>query len=620
MEHWTMRKLYGIAFLTAFSAFFIQSFYFPSPPVAAEQPTRDGDNQPAIAPAVHRGPVDLRICRDGKSLLVANEQANSISLIDVASRQVVSEFVCGERPAKIDLVGTSQCLVTCSYSGELLWLDFSSSGFQLLHRFDIGFEPVGIAVDEKRKRVFVATALASAVVEIDLQQRQIVRKIDVGPWPRYLTLSPDGSRLAVGCSGDSRIYVIDPMEAKVLYDEPLTGAINIGHLRPSRDGKYAYFPWMVYRTNPIDVRNIQMGWVLASRIARVRLDGSATREAISLDVPRLAVADPHGLALSPNEKRLVCAASGTHELLVYRLPDLPFVGTGGPGDLIDRKLLQDQDLFYRIELGGRPMSVEIADDNRTAYVANYLKDSVQIVDIESKQILDEVVLGKPDRTQLAFRGMEIFYDGRRSLDQWYSCHTCHYNGGTNSRAMDTRNDGSELTFKTVIPLYKVHETAPWTWHGWQDDLEASVAKSFVDSMQGRAITPEDNQAVIEFFKSLKAIPNSNRTPEGNLTAAAERGKAVFESSIAGCATCHSGPNFTDGKIHDVGLGSKDDRYEGYNTPSLLGLASKVRYLHDGRAKSLEAVLKQWHKPEDITGEGKLTEEQLTDLIEYLKSL
>ncbi len=70
------------------------------------------------------------------------------------------------------------------------------------------------------------------------------------------------------------------------------------------------------------------GWVLASRIARVRLDGSADREAISLDVPGLAIADPHGLAITENEKRLVVTASGTHELLVYRLQDLPFEGAG----------------------------------------------------------------------------------------------------------------------------------------------------------------------------------------------------------------------------------------------------------------------------------------------------
>ncbi len=615
-----MRNLYGIAFLLAFLAFGLQSFDVSRPLLRGEQPADKDSQTLKLDVSVHRGPVDLRLSREGNSILVANQASNSVCLIDVKSRRVMSEFICGEHPAKIELVGDSQCLVTCAHSGELLWLEFKPTGFRLLHRFNLGFEPIGIAVDEKRLHAYVASAIASTVTDIDLQQKTIVRKIEVGQWPRYLTLSPDGSRLAVGCSGDSRIYVLDPVKGEVLYDEPLTGAINIGHMRTSRDGKYAYFPWMVYRTNPIDVRNIQMGWVLASRIARIRLDGSATREAISLDVPRMAVADPHGLALSPNEKRLVCAASCTHELLVYRLPDLPFVGTGGPGDLIDRKLLQDRDLFYRIELGGRPMNVEIAEDNRTAYVANYLRDSIQIVDIESKQIVDEVILGQPDRTQLAFRGMEIFYDGRRSLDQWYSCHTCHYNGGTNSKAMDTQNDGSDLTFKTVIPLYEVHKTAPWTWHGWQDDLEASIAKSFIDSMQGKASSSEDNKAVIEFLKSLKPVPNPYRSADGNISDSAQRGKLVFESSIAGCAKCHSGPNFTDGQIHDVGLGSKDDRYSGYNTPSLVGLINKTRYLHDGRAKSLESVLKQWHAPENVNGEGKLTDEQLTDLIEYLKSL
>ena len=43
------------------------------------------------------------------------------------------------------------------------------------------------------------------------------------------------------------------------------------------------FPWMVYRNNPITAGNIRLGWVLASRIARVRLDGPARREAMSLD-------------------------------------------------------------------------------------------------------------------------------------------------------------------------------------------------------------------------------------------------------------------------------------------------------------------------------------------------
>ncbi len=360
--------------------------------------------------------------------------------------------------------------------------------------------------------------------------------------------------------------------------------------------------------------------MLASRIGRVRLDGPSYREAISLDVPRQAVADPHGLVMSSNERRLVVTASGTHELLVYRQPDLPFIGAGRPGDLIDPRLLADNDLFYRIDTGGRPMGIVMAKDDRTVYVANYLKDCVQEIDIESRQLIREISLGLAPEPSLARRGMEIFYDGRRSLDQWYSCHSCHYNGGVNSKAMDTMNDGSMLTMKAVLPLFNVHHTRPWTWHGWQTDLRNAMRKSFTSTMQGRGISDEDARAFEAFLESLELPSNPHLHADGSLTASATRGKMVFESRQAGCADCHNGEYFSDGEIHDVGLGSDEDFYDGFNTPSLVGVYRKVRFLHDGRARSLEAVLTKEHAPEKVAGEAALTPSQLSDLVEYLNSL
>jgi mono/diheme cytochrome c family protein len=414
--------------------------------------------------------------------------------------------------------------------------------------------------------------------------------------------------------------VIDPATGESLYDEPLANGINLGHMVPSSDGLYAYFTWMVYRTNPITVPNIRRGWVLASRIGRVRLDGPADREAISLDVPRKAVADPLGIVLSPDEQTLVASASGTHELLVYRLPDLPFVATGGPGDLIDRALERDRDRFYRIDVGGRPMGLRMAADNRTVYVANYLRNSVQIVDLGEQRVVDEIALGGPSDPSLARRGMAIFYDGGRSLDQWYSCHSCHQDGGINSRPMDTFNDGTPMTLKTVLPLYHVHQTSPWTWHGWQDDLSEAIHKSLTSTMIGQAPTNEETQALLAFFESLEPPPNPFRHPDGGLTEAALRGREIFESSKAGCAECHTGEHLTDGLIHDVGLGSPEDHYEGYNTPSLNGVYRKVRLLHSGRAKSLERVINDLHSPEKVAGESPLTAQETADLIAYLKSL
>lgn len=583
---------------------------------------RAEDSAPDDKPGpTHRSPADLVLAANGKWLVTANGTSSSISLVDLVEGRVVGELACGSHPAAIDLCLDDQhIVVSCSYSGEVLVVEVGPRTLTRQAVIPVGYEPTGLAVSPDGRRAFVGLAATGEIAELDLAAATVVRKIEVGQWPRYLALSPDGSRLAVGCSGESKIVVIDTQRSEVLYEESMTGGVNIGHLQCSADGQYAYFPWMVYRSNPINPGNIRLGWVLASRIGRVRLDGPAYREAISLDVPRKAVADPHGLVISRDEKRLVVSASGTHELLVYRRPDLPFIGIGGPGDLIDRRLLADNDLFYRIEVGGRPLGLAMAADNRTVYVANYLKDCVQEVDIEARTIVREIPLGKTRPLSLARRGMEIFYDGGRSLDQWYSCHSCHYNGGVNSKAMDTMNDGSERTMKTVLPLYHLGETSPWTWHGWQTDLDDAMRKSFTTTMQGSPITPQDARAVLAFLESLQPPPNPFRLADGSLTEAAGRGKQVFESSKAGCANCHRGPYFTDGKIHDVGLGSDEDRYQGFNTPTLLGVYRKVRLLHDGRSKTLEDVLTGDHAPEQVAGEGPLSQQDLADLIEYLKSL
>lgn len=581
----------------------------------------DGSDSPDAHPARDRSPVDLALSPDGQWLVTANETSDTVSLVRTSDGRRVDEIACGRHPADIEFCPDGRTiLVTGTWSGDVTILSLVDGHLQLAGTINVGYEPWGLAVAPEGDRAFVGLVATGQVAEIDVPTRRLVRCFDVGNWPRYLTLSPDGSRLAVGCAGDGRIVVIDTSTGESLYDEPLANGINLGHMVPSADGTYAYFTWMVYRTNPITVSNIRRGWVLASRIGRVRLDGPADREAISLDVPRRAVSDPLGLVISSDERTLVASASGTHELLVYRLPDLPFVATGGPGDLIDRELERDRDRFQRIEVGGRPMGLRMAADNRTVYVANSLRNSVQFVDLQEHRVTREVALGGASEPSLARRGMAIFYDGGRSLDQWYSCHSCHQHGGGNSRPMDTMNDGTPMTLKTVLPLYHVTETRPWTWHGWQNDLSAAIHKSLTSTMIGDAPDEEDTRALLAFLETLQAPPNPFRTAGGGLTEAAQRGRQLFESSKAACADCHNGRYLTDGKIHDVGLGSAADHYQGYNTPSLRGVYRKVRLLHSGRARSLDRVINDLHSPEQVAGEGRLTEQEVADLIEYLKSL
>ena len=576
-----------------------------------------------------RGPVDVAFDAAESWAATANELTGTTSLVDLESRQVLDEVALGGHPVAIARLDKTHLAISCPDSGEVLLAEVANKKLTIQHRTQVGFLPHGLAVGKTSDSnalppVFVGLQATGEIAELNLTEQRVVRRFAVGHWPRYLAASFDGKRLAVGLSGEGTIAVVDIATGEVLYREPLSGGINLGHMQASADGVNVYFPWMIYRSNPINARNIRRGWILASRAARVRFDGPADREAISLDVPGLAVSDPHGLALTPNEHPLIVSSSGTHELLVYRLGDLPFIGAGGPGDLIDEKLLRDKDLFYRIPVGGRPMAVRSLSDNRRVLVANHTLDELQIVDIEAKKLVSAISLGSTPTDSpshlLVHSGMEIFYDGQRSLDQWYSCQSCHLDGGGNSRPMDTWNDGSALTVKTVLPLHGVTGTAPWTWHGWQNELDDSIQNSFTDTMQGKEASAEDVRALRAYLASITLPQNPFRSAEGKLSEVAEVGRKLFESPETACSTCHSGPTFSDGLNHDVGLGSTSDKYPTHNTPTLLGMYRKVRWLHDGRAKTLDILLNQYHSPEKVSGSAPLTEEQVQALIAYLKSL
>lgn len=573
----------------------------------------------AAAEELDRSPVDLALGPGGTWLATANQTSDSVSLVDLGTGTVLDEIAVGDRPeAVVSGPGGDSLLVSCSDEGTVEWLRAEGNKLRVVERFTTGFWPHGLALSRDNEHVYVALAASNEVVRLDLSERRIDQRFTVGRWPRYLALNTDETRLTVGTSGDRGVTVIDLQHQQVAFQEKFMG-LNIGHLQVSRDGKFAYFPWMVYRHNPISEFNIKAGWVLASRVARLALDQQMRREALSLDVPGRAVADPFGLGLTRDEQTLVISASGTHELLVMRLPDLPLQGYGGT-DHLPPDLREDVRRFDRVELGGRPMGLRISADDRTVYVANYLRNSVQAVDLATRQVVAEFPLGGPAEPSLVRRGEAIFHDARYSLDQWYSCHSCHYNGGGNSERMDTFNDDSPFTFKTVLPLYRLADTAPWTWHGWQTDLGEAMRKSITSTMQGQEPNDDDVRALVAYLSQLEAPRNPFRLPDGSLSAAAQRGKQVFESTRAGCANCHQGPQFTDGKLHDVGLGKPEDRYPTFNTPTLIGVGQRVRLLHDGRANSLQEVLTGPHSPARVAGEGELTADELADLIAYLQTL
>jgi len=578
-------------------------------------------------PNAYPSPIALSLASDGSRLLVANQGTGTVALVDIAAGKVIGEVATGDRPAGVALASDGKrAVVTHWYGYDVAVLDVRGDGLTVVGRVEVGPEPRGVVVAKDGKTAYIAVGASNEVVRVDLDAKSVTGRLAVGREPRGLAIAPDGKRLVTGDARSGSMTVVD-LGAWKVERTLVTGGANLRQAAFDPEGKYVYVANMQNRGMATTASNIDLGWVLGQRLSRININGKLPVEVISLDPKGQAVGDVHGLAISPDGKQIAVSAGGTHELILLRtdLAPLPWRERVGR-DLIPPELLNNDGRYRRVTLGGRPTELAFSPDGATIYAANYLDNSVQAVDFAAAKVVKTIDLGGSKTLTLARRGEAIFHDATRSSNQWYSCNTCHGDGHTNGLDFDTMNDGwqdlstaHQYSRKKVPTLRRVTRTAPWTWHGWQTSLLDATVESFTKSMQGKQPSAEDTQAVVAFLATLDYPRNPNRDTEGDLTPAAIRGEHVFRSANAACITCHNGPEFTDGKIHEIGLEERRDVYRGYNPPSLRGVYDKDPYLHDGRAKTLRDALTGPHNPEDLGGSA-LSQNDLDDLIAYLKSL
>jgi cytochrome c peroxidase len=145
----------------------------------------------------------------------------------------------------------------------------------------------------------------------------------------------------------------------------------------------------------------------------------------------------------------------------------------------------------------------------------------------------------------------------------------------------------------------------------------------------------------------EAVQGARQKP---FTPAAARGMELFFSERAGCANCHSGPNFTDEQFHNLGIGAgveylhefggymipddgryrvtNDERdYAAFKTPSLRNAKDTAPYMHDGSIGTLRQVVEFFSaggKPNKnlspLIQKLDLAPSEIDDLVAFLESL
>ncbi len=582
----------------------------------------------ALAVEPHRSPIALALSADGTRLLSANQTAGTVALVDTHRGKVLHEVATGEKPAGVALSKDGRRGIVAHWFGDdVAILNVGPDRLEVVGRVVVGPEPRGVVLTADGKTAYVAVGASNEVVRVNMDDQAVTGRREVGREPRGIALTPDGHRLLVGNSRGRYLSVVTTADLRLERALTIDGD-NLRQVAIAPDGKMGYVANMKNRGFATTASNIDNGWVVGQRLTRVDLDGASPYETLSLDPQGKATGDAHGVAIGGDGRFLAVSCGGTHEVILLRADARPLPWrSGGSRDLIAADLLKGDGRFRRVPLGGRPTELAFASDGKTLYVANYLADAIQVVDAEAATLSRTIALGGPTELSPARLGEALFHDATRSSNQWYSCNTCHSDGHTNGLDFDTLNDGRQdlsqthlRSRKKVPTLRGVTRTGPWTWHGWQKSLNDAVVESFTKSMQGKTPTAVETDAVVAFLGTLEHPRKPRRATDGPLPENVVRGAAIFRSAKAACNTCHSGPDFTDGKIHNAGLEESDDAFKGYNPPSLLGVLDKDPYLHDGRAKTLREALSGPHSPDVVSGSGELAEDELSDLIAYLETL
>ncbi len=618
---------------------------------------------------LYKTPVDLCVSQDGRQLYVANEHADSVSVVDVESGRVIAEIRVGRRPQSVVLSPDgSTVFVTCRMSDELYVIDVAK--LSTSWKTATGRDPHGIALDPAGTHIFVANTGEDTVSVIDVTDRREIKRLATGRSPWALALSSDGSTVYVtsvrprgGKFRDppiSEVAVIDSARAIVTKSLDIPDA----HMMMGIDAvsvREAMIFTLVRAKNLVPLTRLQQGWTMTNGIGVLWEDGRVDQ--ILLDLPNDAFADPMDVAVTPNGKLALVTGGGVDAVSVVDIAKL-FAFVRSKSDNVRQHVLPnhlgsaEEFVTRRLPVGANPRGVAVGPNGQYAYCVNALDDSISVIDLAQLSTTRTILLGGPTSRSELRRGERLFHSAAGTFGRQFSCRSCHPDGHIDGLTFDIEADGLGLHPVDNRSLRGIADTMPFKWTGTNASLFDQCGPRLARFFTRRApFSPDELLALVRYMRTIERTPNRYRKPTG-LTVAQRRGKAIFERTVANdgrpipltgqCRFCHRGAHRTneakfkvgtamwyDGDINvpsdfrraneygelgtyvfiDAGLPGAE-----FDVPHLQNLMESAPFLHNGAAATLEEIWTRFNMVDRHGQTGDLVRQQLNDLISYLKSL
>ena len=594
----------------------------------------------ATAAVRYPSPIEVAVSPDGARLFVLCEGTDELVLADTRSGNVIGRVQVGHVPKGLSLNGRF-AYVANSWSDTVSVID--TGKLQVTRTLKTGFEPNAVLADPSGAVIYTANRISNDISVIDVASGAESCRLAAGRGAAYLTPSPDGK--SVYCTHiypnigphrappESEITVIDSAHQVVSERQRLHNVAGVFHVAISKDGKLG-IACQLRPKNLIPLAHVEHGWVFGDSLSLFGADAGESVQVLIDELDRYYTM-PFGVAIAPDKSAAYVSTSGANSVTVIDIPKLlQFVRSVSP--MQRRALANDLSasarfVSARIAVGRNPKGVALAPDGSLLYVANRLDDTVSVIDTASRKVVRTIEMGGPAELTQQRRGEQLFFDARFAFHGGFSCSNCHLESTFDGLQWDLEPDGFGKDIVDNRLLEDVDGTEPFKWNGGNPDLETECGprteKFFYRS---QSYSHAELKDLVAYIKSLPLRPNRYRLPNGELTAAQDRGRDIFERTVRKdgtpispgkqCPVCHSGPHYTNQAQLDVGSGKWSDRSPVIDVPQLTNIALTAPYLHDGSAPSLEEIWTVFN-PYDTHGvTNDLTKDELNDLIEYLKTL
>ena len=642
------------------------------------------DRSPVVAdtppPAIAGG--TLALSRDGAFAIAADPDRDRVSVIDLvkgkAGEQGSSQEVTlpkGSEPGRVATDAQGRAHVALRRQGTVLTFDVASAS--VLYERAVCAAPRGLAMDDANGLLVVACE-DGVVVELPLEDGEVLSRVYITEGLRDIEVDADTYLISVFKT--SEILRIDRQGNVLARSAPQT--IQVGAffgLSPLPDPHI--FDGGVAEVNAADPISAppsamvpdtavpRIAWRMHKRAdgSLLMLHGMASQRVIPtvdefMDAPSNDNASPYGgtgaggcSSLANNAVTVMPSSLALHPLPgVLNMPglvvdvaehpsrnELAFArpGAADPELPLDDSELRskgatDADLAMIRDLAEEELrelsstlvigdlsavqgvvcpgvtSVEI--DGQVTAVA-YTPDGTLLAQSREPAALffvnDQIVQSRVSLggDSVLDSGHELFH---RNSGGGIACAQCHPEGGEDGHVWNFEDVGVRRTQPLFVGL---SGTAPFHWGGDLDSMGQLMDDVFAMRMGGAHQTQKRVDVFSQWLFSLAAPP----PPLTEDDPAAQRGKVLFESLEVGCMDCHSGANFSDNQSHDVAISSITEETQ---TPSLRGVAYRAPYMHNGCAATLRDRFDTTCGGINHGNVSNLSEEDITDLIAYLRSL